>query len=86
MTRHISDLSWKVDALKIRKKGRSESISSAPDANKDVMYSSQSTASLKTNAARCMDYSLGSTPDSLSNSNNVLDIPSSDGSESNITS
>ena len=84
MTRHISDLSWKVDALKTRSKSRSESIYSAPGANKDMMPCSQSTASLKANSPT--NYSLASSPEYSNQTNNILDVPSSDGSESNIVS
>ena len=84
MTRHISDLSWKVDALKTRSKSRSESIYSAPGANKDVIPCSQSTVSLKANSPT--NYSLVSSPEYPDQTNKILDIPSSDGSESNITS
>ena len=82
MTRHISDLSWKVDALKTRSQSRSESIYSAPDANKEMMPSSQSTASLKANTPT--NYSLVSSPEYSNQINNSLDIPSSDGSDSNM--
>ena len=87
MSRHISDLSWKMGALKASSKSRSESISSAPDTNKAVMTSSKSTSCLKPNTLTNRNYYIGSTPDYLDNSaNNILDIPSSDGSESNMIS
>ena len=88
MSRHISDLSWKVEALKTcSTKSRSETISSAPGANKAVMPSSRSTSCLKANTLTYRNYFVGSTPEYLDNSaNNILDITSSDGSESNIIS
>lgn len=87
MSRHISDLSWKVGALKTSSKSRSESISSETDTNKAVMTSSKSTSCLKANTLTYRNYYVGSTPENLDNStNNNLDIPSSDGSESNMIS
>lgn len=87
MSRHISDLSWRVGALTACSQNRSESVGSAPDANKAVMLSSRSTPSLKANTLTYGSYYLSSTSDYLANStNNILDIPSSDGSESNVIS
>ena len=62
MSRHISDLSWKMGALKASSKSRSESISSAPDTNKTVMTSSKSTSCLKPNTLTNRNYYIGSTP------------------------
>ena len=87
MSRHISDLSWKVEALKTSSKSRPESIYSTPDINKAVMTSSKSTSCLKANTLTYRNYYVGSTPEYLDNStSNMLDIPSSDGSESNMIS
>ena len=84
MTRHISDLSWKIDTYRKPPSTRSESISSAPDCNKILIPCSCSMSNLKTNTVACQGCCLGSIPDHLDNSANTLDIPSSDGSESNI--
>ena len=85
MKRHISDLSWKVGVLKAHSNRRSESISSAPDDNKMAIPCSTSTCSLRTTSVTHRKSSVGSTLDYLEN-NHILDVPSSDGSESNVMS
>ena len=79
ISRHKSDLSWRIDLLKNKRaEGRSESISSAPDASKTVMLPSQSTLCLKSivTTSGGNNYSVESTLD-------YIDKNSSDGSESN---
>ncbi len=83
MIRHISDLSCKMEALKGPPERRSESISSAPDEDNVVFPCSPSTSSIRTTSVACRKYSVCSTLDYHDNSNSA-DVPSSDGSESNV--